>query len=108
MNNALSAICSTLNTNLAAVSELKEVLTGRTTAFSKYPAARHYLVGLADQDFDTATNYRTYKIGIDIVMAYAVQDQTKANAEAALQAVVDAVADKLNTKWYDTVDHSAI
>lgn len=108
MNNPLSDITSALDTNLGDVDELEAVLVGRDAAFPAFPAARHYLIGLADEVLDTATNYRTYKIGIDIVMAYGVEGQTKANAEIALQEVVDAVCDKLNTKWYDTVEMSAI
>jgi hypothetical protein len=108
MNNALTDITTSLDTNLNDVDELLEVLFGRSADFSAFPAARHYLVGLSDDVMDTATNYRTYKIGIDIVMPYAVEGQTKAMAEAALQAVVGAVCDKLNATWYDTVDHSMI
>lgn len=106
--NSLSSIRASLDTNLTAVSALKEVIAARTTEFNKFPCCRHYLVGVDDEDLDTASNYRTYKFGIDIIMPYAVQDMSKETAEATFQDAIDAVMDKLNTEWGDSVDHSIV
>lgn len=106
--NSLSSIRSALDTNLTAVSQLKEIIAARTTEFSKFPACRHYLMGVNDQDLDTASNYRTYRFGIDVVMPYAIKDMSKETAEANFQDAIDAVMDKLNSEWDDSVDHSIV
>ena len=107
-NNSISSIRTALNMNLSAVSEIKEVLIGRTAQFSKFPACRHYLMAIGDADTDTATNFRTYKFGIDVIMPVAIQSVTKPTSEAEFQDAIDAVMDKLNDKWDDTVDLSII
>jgi hypothetical protein len=106
--NSLSSIRTALDTNLSAVSQLKEVKAARTTQFDHFPCCRHYLVGVGDQDLDTASNYRTYRFGIDVVMPYAIKDMSKETAEATFQDAVDAVMDKLNAEWDDSVDHSIV
>lgn len=107
-NDSLSSIRTSLDTNLTDVSQLKEVKIGRTTEFDHFPACRHYLVGIGDQDLDTASNYRTYRFGIDVIMPYAVKDMGKETAEALFQDAIDALMDKLNTEWHDSVDHSIL
>lgn len=107
-NNAISAIRSALQTNLSAVSLLKQVKSGRTTEFDKFVCCRHYLVGVGDRDFDTANNERSYRFGIDIIMPYAIEGMEKDTAEGLFQDAVDAVLDKLNAEWDDNVDHSIV
>ena len=108
MNNSLSSIRSSLNTNLSAVTQLKEVKIGRTTTFSAFPAPRHYLYGVTDQPLDTANNYRTWRHGIDIIMPYSIEGLSVEDAEEEFQDAVDAVLNKLNTEWDANTDHSIV
>lgn len=106
-NDSLSSIRSSLDANLSAVTQLKEVTAARTTEFNHFPACRHYLIGLGGNEFiDTATNYRTWRFGVDVVMPYAIKDMAKETAEALFQDAIDAVLNKLDTEWADSVDHS--
>jgi hypothetical protein len=103
----LSAIRSSLDTNLKSVTQVKEVLLGRSAKFTKFPSCRHYLVGIGDADEDNVRNYRTYKFGIDLLMPLEANGMTRATAEATFQDAVEALMDKLNQHWADSVERSA-
>src|SRR4051794_34367765 len=95
----ISTIRSALATKLGEVTEIKQVLVGRTATFTRFTGCRFYLTAVGDEILDTNTQYRNYKFAIEIIHLQAVQGVTKANAEADFQDAVDAVMDKLNTQW---------
>lgn len=99
MNVSISSIRTALHTNLSAVSEIKQVVRGRTSSLSSFPAIRHYFVGASDTDYTNQENYRTYTFNIEIVCPLTIESQTKTNIEDTIQDAVDAVMDKLNDKW---------
>src|SRR3990167_7948569 len=114
-NNSASAIRTALNTHLTAVTELKQVVIGRSYDPSAgFPYCRFYLVGVANQPYtNQPSDFRTYRFAIDIFQE--ISAQSKASAEADFEDAVDAVMDKLNTKWnipdgssISTVDSSII
>ncbi len=98
-NVSASSIRTALNTNLTAVSEIKQVVIGRTEVIESYPAARIYLQGVGDQMQDTNNQYRTYRFGVDVIQIAATDALAKATSEATFQDAIDAVLDKLNTQW---------
>lgn len=114
-NNSASSIRTAINTHLTAVTQLKQVVIGRSLdPSSGFPYCRFYLVGVASQAISNQpSDYRTYRYAIDIFQE--VSAQSKASAEADFEDAVDAVLDKLNTEWQikdgssiATVDNSII
>jgi hypothetical protein len=75
------------------------VVQGRNSDHSSgFPVARYYLVAVAsDAETNQPSDYRTYRFQIDIIQENT--NKTKSNAEADFEDAVDAVLDKLNTKW---------
>lgn len=99
------------------MTELKQVKLGRDLdASAGFPYCRFYLVGVGDELIDnrsTGTNFRTYRFAVDIFQE--INAASKANAEAYFEDAVDAVMDKLESKWQfpdgsnvPTVDFSVI
>ena len=114
-NNSASSIKTALNTHLSAVTQLKQVVIGRSyDPSSGFPFCRFYLVGVASQPItNQPSDYRTYRFAIDIFQE--ISAQSKTNAETDFEDAVDAVLDKLNTQWQindgssvATVDNSII
>lgn len=108
-NVSIASIRTALATKLGEVTQIKQVLVGRTEAFTKFPGCRFYLMGVTDEIADTNNQYRNYKFAIEIIHLQAVPAVSKANSEADFQDAVDAVMDKLNTQWdMAALEHSAI
>ncbi len=114
-NNSIASIKTALNTHLSAVSELKQVVIGRSfDPSSGYPFCRFYLVGVGSEAItNQPSDYRTYRFAIDIFQE--ISAQAKADAETDFENAVDAVLDKLNVQWQikdgsnvATVDNSII
>src|SRR4051794_3580968 len=100
-NNSASSIRTALNTHLTALVSgvLKQVKIGRDSNHSGgFPYCRFYLVGVESDARDNGpSDYRTYRFQIDIIQETTNKD--KQQAEADFQDAVDAVLDKLNSKW---------
>lgn len=97
-NNSLSSIRSALATHLGAVTQLKAAVSGRNVEPTGFPFCRYYLAGISDQPYDNQpSNYRTYRFAIEIIQE--ASNKTTADSEADFQDAIDAVLDKLNTKW---------
>ena len=83
-------------------------------ASSGFPYCRFYLVGAESQATDNQpSDYRTYKFVIDVIQENT--NKSKQNAEADFGDALDAVLDKLNSKWQlpdgsnvPTVDNTVI
>lgn len=114
-NNSCQSIRTALNTHLSAVTQLKQVKIGRDADSSGgFPFCRFYLVAVESQAVDNQpSDYRTYRFAIEIFQENT--NKTKQNAEADFEDALDAVLDKLNTKWQlpdgssvPTVDNSVI
>lgn len=78
---------------------MKQIVQGRNADHSSgFPFCRYYLVGVASDATDNQpSDYRTYRFQIDIIQENT--SKSKANAEADFEDAIDAVLDKLNTKW---------
>lgn len=117
-NNSASSIRTALNTHLTALvtaNVLKQVKIGRDSDSSAgYPFCRFFLDGVESDAVDNApSDYRTYRFRVDVVQQFTAL--SVADAEAAFEDAVDAVLDKLNSKWQlpdgasaPTVDNSVI
>jgi hypothetical protein len=114
-NNSLSSIRTALNTHLSAVTQLKQVKIGRDPDHSGgFPYCRFFLSGIENEPTDNApSDYRTYRFTIEVIQE--ITNKAKEDAEEDFQDAVDAVLDKLNSKWQvadgssvPTVDNSVI
>lgn len=98
MNNAISAIRGNLSTQLGEVTQLQQVVIGRSAEPAGFPFCRFYLSAISNELKTNAPSYwRTYTFTIEIFQE--MSNKSRQDAEEDLQDAIDAVLDKLGTEW---------
>lgn len=97
-NDSAASIRANILTQLAEVTQLQQVVVGKSTEPNGFPFCRFYLTSVTNELKDNAPSYwRTYTFTIEIWQEST--NKSKANAEADLEDAIDAVLDKLGTEW---------
>src|SRR3954452_15451953 len=96
INNSLSSIRSALATQLAAVTQLKQVVRGRDfDASSGFHFCRYFLICVMQEEMgNQPSDWRIYRFAVEVVQEAAAK--TPANAENDFEDAVEAVMNRLS------------